>query len=170
MNRLILPLSALFFFMAESTYAQLFSGNHFGSTRIFVPHFLFIFIVFLTIFGSSKNGIIYGLLTGFLFDVIYTEILGIYAFLFAFLAFLVSRVMKMVHSNILVASLVSIAAIAVLESMVFQVNTQIHDVGMTFQEFASIRLLPTLLLNLAAVIILAFPLKYLIEKADDGRD
>ncbi|WP_026693777.1 rod shape-determining protein MreD [Peribacillus kribbensis] len=165
MSRVWLPLTALFLFLAESSYADLFSGEHFHSSRIFVPHFLFIFIVFLTIFGSTKSGIIYGLVFGFLFDVVYTEILGIYAFLFAFLALVVSRVMKMVHSNMLSAALVSILAVAVLEILVYEANSLIHFTDISFNEFASLRLLPTLLLNAAAVIILAFPIKFVIDRS-----
>ncbi|MBM7691920.1 rod shape-determining protein MreD [Peribacillus deserti] len=170
MSRLIIPLSAFFFFMAESTYADLFSGEHFNSSRIFVPHFLFIFILFLTIFGSTKYGIIYGFIFGFLFDVVYTEILGVYAFLFAFLALVVSRLMKLVHSNIFIAALISTAAIAALEILVYEANGLIKDTGMNFTEFATIRLLPTLLLNFAFIIILAFPIKRIIEKANFESD
>ncbi|PLT30142.1 rod shape-determining protein MreD [Peribacillus deserti] len=166
MSRLIIPLSAFFFFLAESTFADLFAGEHFHSSRIFVPHFLFIFILFITIFGSTKYGIIYGLIFGFLFDVVYTEILGVYAFLFAFLALVVSKLMKLVHSNVFVAALLSTVAIALLEILVYEANGLIRDTGMNFTQFAAIRLLPTLILNFAAVIILAFPMKRIIEKAN----
>ncbi|WP_409301938.1 rod shape-determining protein MreD [Peribacillus sp. SCS-155] len=170
MSRFILPLLALIFFISESMYSNLFAGAFFGNDRILVPRFLMIFISFVTIYASRKWGIYYGLVLGIAFDVVYTEVLGIYTFLFPVLAFLVSKTMKMMHANLLIAALVSLFFVGVLEVAVYEINLLIHVADMNFTEFALNRLVPTLLLNLIFILIVSLPLRMVIEKFSTSRD
>jgi rod shape-determining protein MreD len=169
-SRFILPLLAMTFFVFESVYSNLFADSMFGSDRIVVPRFLMILITFLTIYGSRRTGILYGLILGIAYDVVYTEVLGIYAFFFPALAYLISKAMKVLQANLLIAGLVSLCFVAILEAAVFQVNLIIHVTAMSYSEFAVNRLVPTLLLNLAFVIIFSLPLRILIEKFNVSRD
>jgi rod shape-determining protein MreD len=170
LSRFILPLTALLFFIFESIFANLFSGGMFGSDRIFVPRFIMLFIAFLTFYGSKKSGMLYGLILGICYDVVYTEVLGIYTFLLPALAYLISKVMQVLQSNLFIAIFISVFFVGVLEVVDYQMNVLIHFAKMSYPEFALMRLLPTLLLNLAAVIILCFPLRLLIEKYATQKD
>ncbi|PLS15652.1 rod shape-determining protein MreD [Bacillus sp. M6-12] len=164
MSKFILPLVALLFFISESLFVTLFSGELYNSERIFVPRFIMVFLVFLTVYGSRKMGIIYGFILGLLFDVVYTEILGIYMFLFPILCYLISKTMKVLQSNLLILLLVSVVFIGLLEIAIFEANLILHFAQMSFSEFIEVRLLPTLILNLAFTILAAFPLKIQMEK------
>jgi rod shape-determining protein MreD len=148
----ILSFIALVFFVFESIFAQMFAGDAFGADKILVPHFMMIFVFFLTMYGSRKMGMLYGAILGLTYDVVYTEILGIYMFLLPFLAYLISKSMKILQNNILIACLTALLFTAVLD--------------MGFGEFAERRLIPTLLLNLAFIIISCYPLKRMIEMLD----
>lgn len=170
MSRFILPATALVFFIFESIFANLFSGGMFGSDRIYVPRFIMIFIAFLTIYGSRRSGILYGLILGICYDVVYTEILGIYTFLLPGLAYLISKTMKVLQSNLLVAIFVSVFYVGLLELVDYQMNVLINFAKMSYQEFAQMRLFPTLLLNLAFIIIFSFPLRQLMEKYETKID
>ncbi|MGJ7912293.1 rod shape-determining protein MreD [Neobacillus sp. LXY-1] len=164
MKKFLLPLLFLVFFIAESLFVQFLPAKFFGFQRIFAPHFLFIGLVFLTIFVGRKQGIIYGAVFGLLYDIVYVEVLGIYFFLFPFICYLVSKVMHVIHANLLTAFLVSLMGMALLEIGVYEMDTLIHITGMDFINFLNLRFYPTLLLNVIFLGILCYPLKSLFEK------
>lgn len=166
MKHFILSFVALLFFVFESIFAQLFAGDVFGSNNIFVPRFMIIFVFFLTMYGSRKMGMLYGAILGLTYDVVYTEILGIYMFLLPFLAYLISKCMKVLQNNILIACLTALVFTAVVEGVSYQMNVILGFADMGFGEFAERRLVPTLILNLVFIIISCYPLKRLIEKLD----
>ncbi|MDQ7863256.1 rod shape-determining protein MreD [Peribacillus frigoritolerans] len=58
-------------------------------------------------------GMLYGAILGLTYDVVYTEILGIYMFLLPFLAYLISKSMKILQNNILIACLTALLFTAV---------------------------------------------------------
>ena len=68
---------------------------------------MIVFIFFLTIYGSKKHAMIYGAILGLAYDVVYTEVLGIYMFLIPFLAYLIAKCMKVLQSNWIIVILVS---------------------------------------------------------------
>ncbi|MCK1991707.1 rod shape-determining protein MreD [Peribacillus muralis] len=166
MKQFILSFIALIFFVFESIFAQLFAGDTFGDDKILVPHFMMIFVFFLTMYGSRKMGMLYGAILGLTYDVVYTEILGVYMFLLPFLAYLISKCMKILQNNVLIACLTAFVFTAVLEVVIFQMNTILSFAEMPFGEFAERRLLPTLLLNLVFIVVSCYPLKRIFEKLD----
>lgn len=171
MKKLLLPIIAILIFISESLFVNLFSGELFNSERIFVPRFLIIFLVFLAVYGTYKLAILYALMIGLVFDVVYTEILGIYLFVFPVLIYLIAKLAKILQNHLFIVSILSLLAISLLEVAVYQINLIIGFADMTYKEFVLIRLLPTLVLNAAAVIILSYPLKKrLLSMNLDGRD
>ena len=166
MKHFILSFVALLFFVFESIFAQLFAGDAFGSNNILLPRFMIVFIFFLTMYGSRKMGMLYGAILGLTYDVVYTEVLGIYMFLLPFLAYLISKCMKILQNNILITCLMALVFTAVVEGVSYQMNTILTFADMTFGEFMERRFVPTLILNLVFIIISCYPLKRLIEKFD----
>ncbi|MDF1506872.1 rod shape-determining protein MreD [Robertmurraya sp. DFI.2.37] len=164
MRKFLLPLLFIFFFILESIFVQSLPAEMFNSERILVPRFLMIAIIFLTLYGNRNHGLIYALVFGLLFDVVYTEIIGIYLFLFPLIAYLTSKVMRLLQANIVVISVVSLLGVALLELCVYELTFLINKTDMVFSMFVDLRWLPTLILNLAFIIIFAYPLKRHFEK------
>jgi rod shape-determining protein MreD len=155
-----LPFALLFLlFILESLFVELFRVNLFNDDWILVPHFLLAGILLLTIYGNRKLGIWYGLLFGLLFDIVYTEIIGIYLFMIPITVYLVSKLMKILQSNIIIASFAVLLGITILELVVYEMNFLIHVTAMPFPQFINLRLFPTLMLNLVFLIIVVYPLK-----------
>ncbi|MDP4084562.1 MAG: rod shape-determining protein MreD [Bacillota bacterium] len=164
MRKLILPLLFFFLFVLESLFIQFLPAGLYDSKKILVPHFLIASILFLTIFGSEKNGIIYGLIFGLLFDVVNVEIIGIYLLLYPLVVYVVAKIMKILQANIFIASIVSLLGVSLVEIGAFEMYTIIHITSMDFMTFLKMRLVPTLLLNAGFIIIAVYPLKRLFEK------
>ncbi|MDQ0197135.1 rod shape-determining protein MreD [Neobacillus ginsengisoli] len=162
MKKFLLPLLFLILFLMESLFAQYLPGEIFGRTC--VPHFLFIGLLFLTIYVGKKQGIIYGFIFGILFDIVNTEILGIYMFLFPFVAYLVSKFMNVMHANIITVFLSSLIGIALLEVGVYEMNVLIHVTDMDYMTFFKMRFYPTLIFNAVFIILAGYPLKRQFEK------
>jgi rod shape-determining protein MreD len=170
-KKLLLPLLFLFLFLLESIFVQYVPPKVFGQDYILVPHFLFAGILFLTIYSGRKYGVIYGAIFGLLFDIIWIEIIGIYFFLFPFIAYLISKIMHVLQTNIIVAFLVSLVGIALLELGVYQMDFLIHITTLEFMSFLKMRFYPSLILNAVFLLIASYPFKRQFEKfAESLRD
>lgn len=164
MRRILVPLLFVFFFIFESMFVELLPEPFYNSDSIYVPRFLMILIIFMTIYEGKKSGILYGLIFGLLFDVVYTEIIGIYLFMFPLLAYMVSGIMRILQTNLIMSIIVSIVTVTLLELGVYEMNFLIKVTNMNFPDFIQLRLMPTLILNLIFAILFAYPFKRLFEK------
>lgn len=167
MRRFLLPIIFTACFIFESIFLELMPSKFFSHERILVPHLLIITLFFLTIYGSRNLGIIYSFIFGLLFDVVYTEIIGIYIFMFPLISYIVSKIMKVLQTNLLIMTVVTLFGITLLEFGVYEMNFLIHKTSMDFSSFSQSRLLPTLLLNLVFTIIVAYSLKRQFEQLAD---
>ena len=162
MKKAFLPIIISFCFLFESVFVELLPAELFNSSRILVPHFLMVTIIFVTIYISPKHGIMYGFIFGIFFDIVYTEIIGIYLFMFPLVAYITSWIMKILQTNIILVSFVAILGVGLLEFGVYEMNFIIGRTDMSFASFVDIRLVPTLILNFIFIILVAYPLrKYL---------
>ena len=101
MKKAFLPIIISLCFLFESIFVELLPAELFKSSRILVPHFLMVTIIFVTIYISPKHGIMYGFIFGILFDIVYTEIIGIYLFMFPLVAYITSWIMRILQTNII---------------------------------------------------------------------
>ena len=171
MKKFLLPLLFLFLFLLESLFVQYTPHEVFGQSYILVPHFLFAGILFLTIYSGRKYGIIYGAIFGLLFDIVWIEIIGIYFFLFPFIAYLISKIMHVLQTNIIVAFLISLVGIALLELGVYEMDFLIHITTLEFMSFLEMRFYASLILNAVFLLIASYPFKRQFEKfAESLRD
>lgn len=166
MRKLFIPLVAFLLFISESMFVNILSGELSGD-KIFVPRFLMIFLVFLSVYSYPRTAMWYSFFIGLAFDIVYTEILGIYLAIFPIITYVMTKTMKILQNNIFVVSLMALFAVAIVETIAFGVYFILGIGNLPFQEFLSIRLVPTLILNAIAIAILAYPLKQKILKYDD---
>ncbi|WP_141433626.1 rod shape-determining protein MreD [Bacillus sp. 03113] len=164
MRRLLLPLLLLFVFILESIFVELLPAELFHSNRILVPHFLMIFLLFLTIYGNEKHGYVYSFIFGLLFDVVYTEVIGIYLCIYPLIAYICTKLMKILQTNLVMVSSVIMLGVVLLEFGVYGIVFLLHRTDLVITNFIQIRLFPTFILNIAFLIIVAVPLKRFFDK------
>lgn len=92
----------MFIFVLESIIVDLVPIPFLSDHQVAVPHLLLLMIVILAAYGSRKIAVIYGIVFGLLFDVVYTQVIGIYAFAFPTLAYLVMQALRVLNPNIFV--------------------------------------------------------------------
>lgn len=164
LKRAALPLLLLFAFLFENMFATIVPTEVFWKDSIASPHFFIIVLCFVTVYYSPVQGIYYGLLFGFLFDTVYTELVGIYIFAYPILVYLVYSVMKVLQLNLFIVVSIVLASIAALEYYVYGFLTLLGRTHMSAYVFFTDRLLSTLLLNAIFLFIVCFPLRrYLVR-------
>jgi rod shape-determining protein MreD len=107
---------------------------------------------------------LFGVVFGLLHDIVYIEVIGIYLLVYAFLAYLISKAMKVLHNNVFMTLFLTILAITLLEYYVYGINYLIGTTKMSLYHFTTLRLLPTLALNSIFAILLIYPVKRFLEK------
>lgn len=159
-------------FVSESIFVDLVHVPYVTEDQIVVPHFLVVAIIAVTAYTTQGFGIFCGVLFGFLYDVVYTEIIGIYTFSYPLLAYLTRHALKWFHNNAFVLVLLSMISISALEFFTYGIYTVIDVTNMDVQNFTYNRLLPTLAVNAVVSLLLIYPFKRFIlslqiEQVDD---
>jgi rod shape-determining protein MreD len=164
MQKFILPLVLLFVFILENVFSSVIPTNLFWENSIAVPHFLFVVLLCITIYYSPVQGIYFALLFGFLFDIVYTELIGIYLFAYPILAYLVSNAMRILQINLFIVSVLILVSTVALEYYVYGFLLLLGRAHLSGMAFLTDRIFPTLLLNGIFLILFCFPLKkYLLR-------
>ncbi|MDQ0224713.1 rod shape-determining protein MreD [Metabacillus niabensis] len=172
MRRFILPFLIFFVFISEGMFSHLVHFSFAQDGQLFVPRFVLIVIIFVTVYLTRTQGMLLGLVFGLLHDIVYIEVIGIYLITYALIAYLISKVMKVLHKNIFIVLFLTILSVALLEYYVYGVNYLIGATDMSMYNFTTLRLLPTLALNAVVAIIFIYPIsrfltKIKIEESED---
>lgn len=159
MKRFLLPFVMMLVFSAESIFTDLVHFPFVTDDQVLVPRFLMLVLIFMSAFINQKHVVIYGFIFGFLYDMNYTSLLGVYMFGFAGLSYLASKAFKVLHTNAFVVILIAVLAVCLLEFYVFGIQSLIHKDIMTFNGFVLDRFIPTVLLNMISALILVLPFR-----------
>ncbi|WP_065408919.1 rod shape-determining protein MreD [Pseudobacillus wudalianchiensis] len=164
MKRLYLPLLMIVLFFSDSVFTTVFPEMAFDGKYFIIPRFFTVGLLLMAIFFDRNTAIKYGFLFGFLFDIFYTGVLGAYMFFLPLIVYIVSKLVKVLQNNLFILTFIVLFGIFLLELILFQLNVIIKRTEMDLTQFMSLRLGPTLLLNLIFYLLLALPLKSAFEK------
>ncbi|WP_188615260.1 rod shape-determining protein MreD [Lysinibacillus alkalisoli] len=164
MRRFLVVAAVALLFLLEPGFAFLSPLQLGDNVYYFVPRFVIVSLIFLATFHSKKRAILIGLFFGVLYDVFYINIIGLYAFVYPFLAFLAGTIMRYIRPNMIVTSIVSLLLVTVMEVILYQFYHYIGFTTMPWASFIQHRLLPTMLTNTLFTILMAIVFVYLINK------
>src|SRR5690606_35699244 len=108
MKKLLLPLMLLIIMVLESTAVIILPDEWFLSDSLIIPHWTLVFLILITVFYDRDNtyySLLYGILFGFLVDLTYTNILGVYMFSSGFVVYIIHELKKLFHPNAFIAIL-----------------------------------------------------------------
>lgn len=163
MVKFFIGITAVLLFLLEPIFA-LFSPFELNGNLVYIaPRFLILYLIFLSIYSSRRQAILYGLIFGLLYDVFYIDIIGLYTILYPLVCYVAGAIAKVVHQHLIISTFISLLLIAGLEFVVYQFNFLIGLTSMTMVDFGTHRLIATLLANLLFVAILVWVFKYLIN-------
>lgn len=78
MPRFILTLTLLLLFLLEGTVLQVLSPSSWGLSWMAVPRFALVGTIMVALLLGRREGLYYGLAFGFLQDVLYGQVIGVY--------------------------------------------------------------------------------------------
>ncbi|PUB12308.1 rod shape-determining protein MreD [Paenisporosarcina sp. OV554] len=163
MKRFIVPAIAVVLFYLEPVFGLFSPLDINGEYRYLIPRFLIMYLIFISIYYSRNRAMVYALLFGLLYDVFFIDIIGLYSFLYPLICLLASYIVKFIHQNLLVTTIVSLVLVAGLEFALFQFFSFIGLTDISLQAFVSERLIPTMIANSIFLVVLGWAFKYVIN-------
>ncbi|WP_430785013.1 rod shape-determining protein MreD [Virgibacillus flavescens] len=157
MKRLYLPLILFIFVILEGVAIKLLPPNFVMSDLLIIPHWVFVFLLFMAIFYDNSQtyfSVLYGALFGMLIDIVYTGVLGVYMFSYAFVIYVVHGIVKMLHGNILVTIILGIVGISLTDFIIYLIFSVVGLTDMLIDDYMLYRLLPTVIANLLFLLVL----------------
>ncbi|MBS4176197.1 rod shape-determining protein MreD [Lederbergia citrea] len=164
MKRIVLPLLLTLAFYGESLFVDLLPPGTIVVDKVFIPHFLLVLLSMMGICYFRNRSLLYAAVFGLLFDIYYTEIIGVYLFLLPIAVYFAAKMSKILHANIFTVAIISSVCVALVETLVYGMNVLVMQITMTPNEFAMMRLLPTLVVNLVFLIIIYFPFSKMLQQ------
>lgn len=122
-----------------------------------VPDFLFVALLMVSFFASGRWAMRYAILFGFLIDLVYTSVIGVYAFSMTLAVYLVSAIAKWLNLNVVTVLLLTSLGICLLQTEVYVIYSVI---GVTSQQPAAFlrwRIPATLLFNAVFTLLIYHP-------------
>ncbi|MGV3487899.1 MAG: rod shape-determining protein MreD [Tuberibacillus sp.] len=150
------------FFILQGTVMQVFSPSWFGFDFISVPHFVLIAVIMIGLFFDRAHAVWYGILFGLFIDLVYTNILGVYAFCIPLVAYLLSYLARVFHLYLIIVFFIGIIGVAMLELGVYGIYGLIGKATMDIYDYAKWRMLPTIVVNGVFLLIIFYPLRRLL--------
>lgn len=170
MQRYILPLFFLFILIIEGVFVYMLPEFVLKSDIILVPHFLLLSLMFMCVYLNSRLSIIYALIFGFLYELIYVEVIGGYLVAFPIIIYLSGLAFKFIHPNALTVALIAILDVTCIEYFGYGFTAVTQGVSLSNVEFLQDRLLPTLLLNLVFISIFGYWMKKYFSSLQSERE
>lgn len=124
---------------------------------LIVPHWVFVFLVLVNLFFDTSEtffGIIYAVIFGLLIDIVYTDYLGVYMFVYPFSIYMISLLKQIFQANIYITILLSSIGIIIVETLILFIYTFIGAIDIGNHHFLLDRLLPTVIANILFLLLI----------------
>ncbi|MGM8214245.1 rod shape-determining protein MreD [Bacillaceae bacterium W0354] len=157
MRSLILPLILFILLILESITVGLLPTAVLELDLYYIPHWILVFSLLIVLFYDelhSYHGIINGIIFGFLFELVYTEMLGVYLLAYGVALYLAHLSKKLLHQNFAVTLLVVTIGIIVAEFIIYGLYFIVGQVDLALKDFSKQRLIPTVLVNLLFLLVI----------------
>ncbi len=166
MIRFLLPFVTYLVFISESTVMQVFTPQHMENETILIPRFVVVMVCFIAMYISPIRGVVYGIAFGLLYDVIFTDLIGVYMFSMGLTAYVTAFIARYFHGNIFVTLFSMLIGLSAFEFLVYGLYSLIGVPKVMLETFIYQRYLPTLILNGVFVVLVYYPLrKWLLDIA-----
>lgn len=157
MKRLYLPVILFLFLVLEGVALDLLPASLLNSHTLIVPHWVFVYLLFVTVFYDREDtyyAILYSIIFGLLIDIVYTSVLGVYMFSYTFIIYVIHELKRLIHANFYALVVLGIVGIFGIDLSIYMIYKMIDLANMPWNEYLMFRLLPTMLANLIFLMIL----------------
>ncbi|RYL93878.1 rod shape-determining protein MreD [Sporolactobacillus sp. THM7-4] len=167
MRQLKLFLFLFLLFLFQGTVMVHFSLNNMWGKVQMVPDFLLVACLMVSFFADMKTGLQYAILFGFLIDLVYTSVIGVYAFSLGLAVYLVYSLSKFFNMNAATVLMLSLIGVFLLQTEVYVIYSVIGLIRQPLSGFLQWRLPATLALNGAFTLIIYYPFRSFLRKMSE---
>ncbi|RKQ37912.1 rod shape-determining protein MreD [Oceanobacillus halophilus] len=157
MKRLYVPLILFLFLILEGVAIKFLPSRFVLGEQLMVPHWVLVLLIYVAVFydrGNKSQAVIYAIIFGLLVDIVYTGILGVYMFSYAFVIYIIQNLKKLLHGNFFVMLLFSILGLVLSDMFITFIYDLVDIIVLNWDNYWLERLLPTVLLNLVFFVAL----------------
>jgi rod shape-determining protein MreD len=162
----ILTAILLLLLVFEGTAFQIFSPDTWGATFALTPRFGLVVLIFISLYIGRRKAFFIGLIYGLFQDILYSDVIGVYAFAMAVIPYACALIYQYFQLNILLILITVFLGVYAHENLIFFV---FHLFGLTATSYHWSDMLPTALLNGVFSVIIFGPLSSFLTGLDDAR-
>lgn len=158
MPRFLLSLLLLVIFLLEGTVFQFILPQGGEMSWSILPRFALVGVMMIALFLGRREGLIYGFCIGFLQDVLFGHIIGMYTFSMMVAGYFSGLVLLLFHRN--VAVVVSTVALVLFghEWLLYSIYRLFSNHNVDVQWIVSKEILPTVGVNLLFALVIYYPM------------
>lgn len=159
MKRLVFPLILFLLLVSEGVALDLLPTMLTSTETLIVPHWVFIFLLLIALFYDTSEtvyAIVYGVFFGLCIDIVYTDALGVYMFVYPFTLYIVQLLKHILQTNFYMTTIIMVLSVSIVEILLYFIYSSVGLIDANTTYFLVHRLAPTLLANLLFLIPLYF--------------
>lgn len=162
--RYIFPIGLFLAVFLDGTLTHVWSGWMVTPTTFVESRLVLLWLFMAVCFGEVDHIIFWSILAGFIYDMYYTGIIGIFILLFPLMVYITQWIVQFFEPSFILLVLIYLIDITILLSMGYALNLLINLTDVSVVNFIGRTLGPSLAYNLAFFVALYYPLKKLFLK------
>lgn len=166
MPRVFLTITLLLLFILEGTVLQVISPNAWGLPWLAVPRFALVAAIMISLFLGRREGLFYGLGIGFLQDILFGQIIGVYSLTMMVACYFAGLVVQLFHRNLAVVFVTVCLVLFGHEWFLYSLFRLFSTSPVEVQWVVSNQILPSVGFNFLFAILIYVPLSRLCEAVD----
>ncbi|KXG43059.1 rod shape-determining protein MreD [Tepidibacillus infernus] len=156
-------------FLFEGTIFQFLTADRYGSSYGIVPRFVLATIIFISIFKGKTYGLYVGLFFGFLQDIVYGNVIGVYTIGMAAIGYFSGWLIQYFHPSLSIYVLFQLFSQLLFELYLYGMLRLFHLIDISIEWSMLHLMIPSVVVNVAFAILVYKPYFRLIqEKRKDG--
>lgn len=169
----VIPLILSLVFIFESIFLAFVPSYGLANQYVLAPHFIFVTLLFCAVFYHRNSTLIYAFIFGFIFDIFYTSLIGVYAYLFPLTVYLLCKLIEPLHKMYLIVFVFAISGTILIEFTTFGIHAAVGHSIFGFEDFMYMRLWPTLITNIVFTLVFGYVLQRIfmkLSKIDENKE
>ncbi|WP_027414892.1 rod shape-determining protein MreD [Aneurinibacillus terranovensis] len=158
------------FFLIEGTVVQVIGAAAWGLSWIITPRFVLVGIVFIGLYLGRRKALVYGLLFGLLYDVVYTDVIGVYAFTMGLTGYLAGLCARYFHQSLLLVTTTILLATFMNEWIVYGLYHLFHMAEVSLNTLLLQEMVPTVLFNTLFALLIFRPMSRMLTAAESKKN
>lgn len=158
MPRFMLSLTLLLLFILEGTLLQVLSPNAWGLSWLTVPRFALVGTIIVSLLLGRREGLFFGLALGFLQDVLYGQVIGVYTFSMMVASYFAGLTVLLFQRSIGMVFVTVLLILFAHEWLLYSLFRLFTPAHLDVQWILSKQIFPTVALNMVFAILIYLPM------------